>query len=765
MAEGDFRAAVHALYSSSGEARRAANQWLIEFARTPAAWAAAHTLVGEEREDMAYFGANMLYLKVRSEWHLLSDEARRAEYDRMWRTCTEGGSASASGPPGQVAKRLCLAVAAAAARTSGLAGQTAQLALSMLGAEGDGRAGVTLELLAALPLAVCEEEEATDGGSTGRAELLPLVPQLLAALEARATRSAEACLGCMRALQGWLALQAGVSLLALCSRHGPLLAAALHGLTAPDARPLNAAATDALTDLFSATNSPLSSAAPAEARGAVESLAAQFELMASQLGLSALASTRAEADDRVLGFCRVLAAFAERAVDVVAVTHGPLLCLVELMLLCAGAELRLAELTVDFWAGLQDTPVVERHESLRAPLYRRLAQVWLGQCTLPSSFVSWDEEPSVEEEDFSRFREQAALEVLESCLGLLGAEMATMLRTALDSSRSSWQTLEVTLFAMRGLHVPIKAAVRDGAGPRAESSVALQHLLSFVFAQLSTWHPPGHPSPLVESACRLIGAYGKWLAGEESLLRGCLRVVLESLESTAAAPHAAEAFRALCIHGRGVLARPAVLTELVGACAPLLASETLEPELCLTMQGARRDSTCRPYPPINAGGRLCSHPMPSHGLALSQPPVPRTRSSRRPALPTPLLTPARPLLQRDWHGWSGPPSRRQTRRRYSTRSSGSHANAWTSYSTKAGPRRPRPPRRRRSSTPRWPPRWRCSSACSPRLSATAIASPRCRAPSTPSWVYCSCAGRCCRRRRCAAHRRCCSAYTMCTAGR
>jgi len=54
-----------------------------------------------------------------------------------------------------------------------------------------------------------------------------------------------------------------------------------------------------------------------------------------------------------MGFCRVLGAFAERAVDLVARSDGPLLPLVELMLVCAGAELRVAELTVDFWCGLQ----------------------------------------------------------------------------------------------------------------------------------------------------------------------------------------------------------------------------------------------------------------------------------------------------------------------------------------------------------------------------------------------------------------------------
>jgi len=155
-----FSAAVNALYSSSSaEERSAANQWLVAFAATPNAWAAAYALMAEEREEMAFFGANMLNVKIRSEWHSMAEAARLAEYDRMWRACTEGGVGDGrSGPPGQATKRLCLALAAAAARTAGLAGQTARLALSMA-AEGGARAGVALELLGALPQEVREEEE------------------------------------------------------------------------------------------------------------------------------------------------------------------------------------------------------------------------------------------------------------------------------------------------------------------------------------------------------------------------------------------------------------------------------------------------------------------------------------------------------------------------------------------------------------------------------------------------------------------------------
>ena len=70
----------------------------------------------------------------------------------------------------------------------------------------------------------------------------------------------------------------------------------------------------------------------------------------------------------------MLCAFGERAVDVVAQTDGRLLSFVQLMLCVLGGELRVSELTIDFWTGLQDTPLAQRHEHLRTPLYRELQQ-------------------------------------------------------------------------------------------------------------------------------------------------------------------------------------------------------------------------------------------------------------------------------------------------------------------------------------------------------------------------------------------------------
>ena len=62
--------------------------------------------------------------------------------------------------------------------------------------------------------------------------------------------------------------------------------------------------------------------------------------------------------------------------------------------------------------------------------------------------------------------------------------------------------------------------------------------------------------------------------------------MLEAVQAGGAPEHAAEAFRALCIHGRRRLASAAYLSELVGPCTALAGSAALASGVRLTLQEA-----------------------------------------------------------------------------------------------------------------------------------------------------------------------------------
>ena len=158
MSSSDLKAAVEALYRGADEARRnEANQWLMAFSKTADAWEGARALLSDPAEDVQYFGANMFFVKVRSEWHGMPEEAKASVYSGLQQLVGqlarhEGGGwhrLSAAG------KRLCLTLAAAAVRSGSTADNFVREALSMCTATG---APVAVELLTALPQEVLDHE-------------------------------------------------------------------------------------------------------------------------------------------------------------------------------------------------------------------------------------------------------------------------------------------------------------------------------------------------------------------------------------------------------------------------------------------------------------------------------------------------------------------------------------------------------------------------------------------------------------------------------
>lgn len=232
-----LKAACVALYSptSSEQERREANQWLTSFVATQAAWEAARTLLTEPAEDLQYFGANMLYIKVRSEWHGLDEPTKQSIYGVLRGLVQQLAVPPPAGTPWvrltSAGKRLCLVLALAAVRSNALEAFTTE-ALGMAAA-GDAGAPVALELLTALPQELLERNNNTSakpaGGAGGpaalerqpsdlesRPELRALLPQVVnllvavlakgGALDSKASGECAAC--CLRCMQHWLSLQA-----------------------------------------------------------------------------------------------------------------------------------------------------------------------------------------------------------------------------------------------------------------------------------------------------------------------------------------------------------------------------------------------------------------------------------------------------------------------------------------------------------------------------------------------------------------------------
>ena len=65
------RAAIGALYGADVARQKEANEFLVQHASTDAAWSTSLALVADDPSnppDVQYFGANMMYGKVKGDW-------------------------------------------------------------------------------------------------------------------------------------------------------------------------------------------------------------------------------------------------------------------------------------------------------------------------------------------------------------------------------------------------------------------------------------------------------------------------------------------------------------------------------------------------------------------------------------------------------------------------------------------------------------------------------------------------------------------------
>jgi hypothetical protein len=201
---------------------------------------------------------------------------------------------------------------------------------------------------------------------------------------------------------------------------------------------------------------------------------------------SALAPPEALAVAREVAW--VVTAVAERDSALVtssSTTSGRALALAELMVMCLASSSRAtADAALDYFAsvntvrarplqrelhpplsfvhdrllpncvhpGAPQVPVAERHPQLCAPLFSTALPHLLRHAQYPPHFTSWDEDEQ-DEDEFYRFRDQQLTDVLESAYGMMRLEyLAAVMQ--LSQAAATWQQYEVSLYALRAVHLP-----------------------------------------------------------------------------------------------------------------------------------------------------------------------------------------------------------------------------------------------------------------------------------------------------------------------
>ena len=151
----------------------------------------------------------------------------------------------------------------------------------------------------------------------------------------------------------------------------------------------------------------------------------------------------------------------------------------------------------------------------------------------------------------------------------------------------------------RCLHAEFKSVLATDTNTTAMPAPLLQAYKQATHELLSKLLQPAatngaafvnQPTPLLRSAVRLYGVFGKWVAREEpGRLEGCVHCVLGALQVEHAAEAAAHAFRALCVHAQKQLGKLETVTALMGVCESSLRNEALTAELRVAlMEGLAR---------------------------------------------------------------------------------------------------------------------------------------------------------------------------------
>lgn len=531
----EVHAAIQALYGQNAAQQKQANEFLVRFAATPQAWEVSLQLVAVNDSAVCYFGANMLYGKCKSDWATLP-EAHRAQF--VGAVSAQLQALSAKPEALLAARRLCLVMAAAAARSGPEhVSNLVQQALDLAGSGADAaRVTLALEIQAAIA------EEVNDADRAARGVLVNLcIPRLvevlgtaeavldassvdpaLAALRAAALRAALAWLRLDERGGGGMVLSPGM----LAQSRAGLMRGALRALAADDS-----AVADAATEFCCATLAPgAAEGNPADEAAAIEGI------VGSLCAHRAAALAGEDAEDLARAVCRVAVAVSER--DVSTLTRPDarrdFLELTDVVLALAEAHERpVMEAAADYFLMINTVPVADRHPALGAPLFERLVAACVRRATLPADFTAWDEADE-DRDTFSRFREQILADLLDNCYGMTRGQYLAQIGGYLTNA-NSWQAAEAAVFAARAVAAPLKRRVvpaakrlgrfEDGdddndpavAADRAASDAFLSQLFQRVGEAGAAAASGGQPGvfashPLVmESTARMAGSYASWL--------------------------------------------------------------------------------------------------------------------------------------------------------------------------------------------------------------------------------------------------------------
>lgn len=551
-----------------------ANEWITRFVTLPSAWAVSLYLAfpppqsaSGKAPDVRFFALNLLLSKIRSDWSQLPAEDAQEIYEVLMRQLPIDLENR------MVGARLCLVVSSAAA----LAGANTcyDLVGSIVGYEG--LPTITGPLALELLINLAEE-------TLARANVLPwqvgecmqeCSSSVLAYLQTVVSSPLhdDVMARVLVCLERWI--PSGVTLSELYSDYSTLLKAALAALGSQNGECFQAAVATLIELISSVDVLPGREPGMQITISAILTHKAQFT--------AAMKEPTDLINKRARGLLSLVGAVSSAEPYLLARGgHDAAGILEWLVLGLRGGHLGLegASMVAESVPKLAAVPISKRG-LLHSSFFAGSAQAVMQSMMYPLEFVNWSES-EIDEDEFYRFREDLAKDVLVTCFNELGTSLLSHIVQCLNKA-TTWQEAEVFLFAAVSVSQEVLATALTSLQNGSSSVLQSEELPAKVFLQTVVNALPGstavmqrlpsspHPK-LVETAARLFESYAEWAALDRSTLETSLSYIVGALYILDARSKAASAFKELCRAAAPAIASAGVLPALMGACEEAVAT-------------------------------------------------------------------------------------------------------------------------------------------------------------------------------------------------
>lgn len=547
--------AVHILNHDTHSVNRvAANQWLVQFQSTDAAWEVVTSILAMESSpstdfEVELFAGQVLKRKIQCDVGHLSQEGRVALQNALLLSAKKF-----SNGPAQLLTQICVALSALVVRAVEATKTIDQLFASLHELQGQGSgSNAVLELLTVLPEEVLEDQSflSVDSGRTSQFPLKVLshTGTVLEFLLQQSTSDVldNTCRRCkvLRCLLSWVRLGCLLETSHSTTPSHPLLGFVYSSLQDPSSFDL---AVEVLTELVS------------RHEGLPQVLLPRMLNLKDGLLLPALAAGE---ENVISGVATLMSELGQAAPELVAQGSREALDLADSLLRCVSfpsCDWEIAESTLQFWCTLaefllgaedrSDDTLKQHTLSTFIPVFSTLLEALVTRAQVPDDIG--EDEYAEEEVDgvtglpdgLALFRKTLDEPLVDICRLLGPKQFLASLLTGAEAwskfdSPKSWRLVEARLFA---LHLASEVVVSEGQ----LSDITLVMHLILVLQSMSSQIDPSLLHLVQKSAAEVVGSYSGWLQNFPAAATPILAFLASGLTVPIAVASCAAALRKVC---------------------------------------------------------------------------------------------------------------------------------------------------------------------------------------------------------------------------